>query len=203
VQASVRSALVYQPRHDYMGKGYYSGNKLVHEPFNFSMKNRLALTDLHSIIQSLIFPEAVPRKQRFNLTEDDYRLLYTYMSMYPHESAFPSYDSNYNDAYVKFLLYGAKDSVNPNIRIFNKVGDAYGFLIDAAYIVDYENNIEFLLSAVIHCNPDGIYNDDKYEYDKVGFPFMKHLGETIYEYEKARKRDRLPDLSSFKMTYGR
>jgi hypothetical protein len=201
-QPLVKSNLTYQKRKNLLGIGYLNGDKLVHGPFDFSKKNRLTLTDLHSIVQSVIFPDAVPKKQRFLLSEDDYQFLHTYMSMYPKESFYPSFDSTYNDAYVKFLLYGAKDPVNSNIRIFNKVGDAYGFLIDAAYIADFENKIEFLLSAVIHCNPDGIYNDDKYEYESVGFPFMKHLGEVIYQYEKTRIRKHLPDLSSFKLNYG-
>lgn len=201
-QPLVKSTLQYQQRDNKMGKGYYSDGQLIQSPFDFSKKNKMALTDLHSMVQSVMFPCALPSKQRFHLTEDDYRFLWRYMSMYPGESGYPSYDSTYNDAYVKFLLYGAKDPVNPNVRIFNKVGDAYGFLIDAAYIADYKNNIEFLLSAVIHCTPDGIYNDDNYAYDGVGFPFMKHLGEVIYTYEKTRKRKHLPDLSGFKMSYG-
>jgi Beta-lactamase enzyme family len=201
-QPLIKSNLVYKSRDNRMGKGYYSNGQLVQGPFDFSKKNKLALTDLHSILQAVLFPNGLRKEQRFNLTEDDYRFLWTYMSMYPRASDFPAYDSTYNDAYVKFLLYGAKDPVKPHVRIFNKVGDAYGFLIEAAYIADFENNIEFLLSAVIHCNPDGIYNDDKYAYEEVGFPFMKHLGEVIYEYEKRRNRKHLPDLSDFKMSYG-
>jgi hypothetical protein len=123
------------------------------------------------------------------------------MSMLPNETDYPQYDSSYNEAYVKFLLYGALGSTNKNIRIFNKVGDAYGFLIDAAYIADFGNNIEYMLSAVIHCNPDGIYNDDQYEYDKVGFPFMKHLGEVIHRYELERQRTIKPDLTAFRYLY--
>jgi len=202
-QPLINSALTYQQRSNKMGKGYYSEGKRIDEPFDFSRKNKLALTDLHAIVQSVMFPTALPKNRRFHLTADDYTFLRKYMSMYPRESMYPFYDSSYNDAYVKFLLYGTKDPVQPNIRIFNKVGDAYGFLIDAAYIADFENKIEFLLSAVIHCNPDGVYNDDKYAYEEVGFPFMKHLGEVIYEYEKTRKRKYLPHLSEFKMDYGR
>lgn len=201
-QSLIKSELSYKQQDIKMGKGYYSKGQLVQEPFDFSKKNKLALTDLHSMLQAVLFPSALRKKQRFNLTEDDYRFLWKYMSMYPRESDYPAYDSTYNDAYVKFLLYGAEDPVSPHVRIFNKVGDAYGFLIDAAYIADFENNIEFLLSAVIHCNPDGIYNDDKYAYQEVGLPFMKHLGEVIYEYEKTRNRKHLPDLSDFKMSYG-
>lgn len=123
--------------------------------------------------------------------------------MMPKESVHPQYDSSYTDAYVKFLLFGGGGSIeNKNLRIFNKVGDAYGFLTDAAYVVDFANGVEFLLSATIYCNSDGIFNDDKYDYDSVGFPFMKNLGRVIYDHELKRKKVFLPDLSRFKFQYG-
>ena len=81
------------------------------------------------------------------------------------------------------------------------MGNAYGFLVDAAYIVDFRNNIEFLLSAVIYCNSDGIFNDDNYDYEKTGLPFMKNLGRVVYEYELKRKRKNVPDLRTFQFTY--
>ena len=198
-----KSKLVYANRSTKMGKGYYKSGTLINEPFDFSKKNRLSLQDLHDMVRSVMFPEAVPEQHRFNLAKEDYDFLRKYMSMMPQESAFPFYGSpDYWDTYVKFLFYGAeKGKAEPSIRIFNKVGDAYGFLIDAAYIVDYKNKIEFQLSAVIHCNSDGIFNDDKYDYDEVGFPFMKNLGRVIYEYELKRQRKKNPDLSSFQINY--
>jgi len=201
-QPLIRSDLSYHPRQILLGKGFISGDKLINEPFDFSKKNRLALTDLHSMLLSIMFPASVSKDQRFNLTEEDYRFLYRQMSMLPKESKFPSYDTSYFDAYVKFLLYGGSGAIdNPSIRIFNKVGDAYGFLTDAAYIVDFKNNIEFILSANIYCNTDEIFNDDNYDYDTVGFPFMKNLGKVIYDYELKRQRKTKPDLSSFKINY--
>jgi hypothetical protein len=198
-----KNKLVYADRNTKMGKGYYKGGTLIHEPFDFSKKNRLSLQDLHSIVRNVLFPESVPEQQRFNLTREDYDFLRKYMSMMPQESTFPHYGSpDYWDTYVKFLLYGSeKGKADPSIRIFNKVGDAYGFLIDAAYIVDYKNKIEFQLSAVIHCNSDGVFNDDKYDYDEVGLPFMKNLGRVMYEYELKRQRKKVPDLSSFLYRY--
>jgi hypothetical protein len=198
-----KSKLIYAYRNTKMGKGYFRGGILINEPFDFSKKNRLSLPDLHQIIRAVMFPEAVPEYQRFNLAEDDYTFLRKYMSMMPPESSFPFYSSpDYWDTYVKFLLYGReKDKADPSIRIFNKVGDAYGFLIDAAYIVDFKNNVEFQLSAVIHCNSDGIYNDDKYEYTELGLPFMKNLGRVIYEFELSRQRKKEPDLSLFRYSY--
>ncbi|HEY6063597.1 MAG TPA: serine hydrolase, partial [Chitinophagaceae bacterium] len=198
-----KSKLVYADRNTKMGKGYYKGSTLINEPFDFSKKNRLSLEDLHHIVRAVMFPEAVPPQQRFNLTRADYDFLRKYMSMMPQESTFPFYGApDYWDTYVKFLFYGSeKGKAEPAIRIFNKTGDAYGFMIDAAYIADYKNKIEFQLSAVIYCNSDGILNDDKYDYAGVGLPFMKNLGRVIYEYELSRQREKTPDLSLFHYSY--
>src|SRR5918993_505956 len=201
-QPPQKSDLLYQPRQTLLGNSYMSDGKLVDQPFDFSKKNRIHLTDLHSILQSIVLPETVPSKQRFNLKEDDYKFLYRYMSMKPGESSFPRYDSSYNDSYVKFLLFGGKEKMeNNSVRIFNKVGDAYGFLQDIAYIVDLDKGVEFLLSASIYCNSDGIFNDDKYDYDTIGFPFLKNLGEVIYNYESTRSKKVIPNLSKFKFDY--
>jgi hypothetical protein len=125
------------------------------------------------------------------------------MSAYPRESAYPNYDTvNHWDAYCKFLLFGSeKGSLPPNIRVFNKVGDAYGFLTDVAYIIDTDKKVEFMLSATLLCNKDGIFNDDTYDYETVGFPFMKNIGQLIYDYELQRKRKNIPNLQSFTINY--
>jgi hypothetical protein len=125
------------------------------------------------------------------------------MSMKPGESDFPQYDSNFSGAYSKLLMYGGKGDMEPNIRIFNKEGDAYGFLTDVAYVVDFKNNVEFFLSASIYCNSDGIFNDDHYDYENVGLPFLRKLGRAIYDYELTRERKHIPDLSSFRFEYSK
>ena len=123
--------------------------------------------------------------------------------MTPLESKFPFYDTvNYWDNSVKYLFYGGeRGTMKDNIRIFNKVGKAYGFLIDAIYFADFENNVEFMLSAAIHCNSDGIFNDDKYDYDEVGLPFMKNLGQVIHDHELKRIKKVTPDLSKFRYNH--
>lgn len=202
-KAAERSQLVYAARTTKLGKGYLKNGQLVNEPFDFSIKNRLALDELNSIVRSILFPASVPAAQRFNLTEDDYQFLRKYMSMMPGESQSPVYDPKENwDTYVKFLICGSeKGTAKPGIRIFNKVGDAYGFLIDAAYVIEPESGVEFMLSAVIYCNSDGIFNDDHYDYEQIGLPFMKHLGEVILEHERTRVRKYKPDLSQFIFNY--
>jgi hypothetical protein len=187
----------------FIGNAYYSGGKLVNQPMDFSKKNRISLEELTQVLKAVLFPQAMPVKQRFNLAPEDYQFLHQYLSQYPSEAIYPSYDSsNYWDSYVKFLYYGAqKQPMQKGLRIFNKVGDAYGFLLDIAYIADFEKNIEFMLSAVIYCNSDGTLNDDNYDYEKTGFPFMKNLGQAIYNYEVKRPRNQAPNLSNFKMGY--
>ena len=203
VKPAEKSKLVYIQRDTKLGKGYMQSDKIVNAPFDFSKKNLLPLNNLHSIVRSIMFPEAVPKEQQFNLTKEDYDFLHRYMSMMPLESKSPVYSSpEYWDTYVKFLFYGSEPGkADPNIRIFNKVGDAYGFLIDAAYIADLKNNVEFILSAVIYCNSDGIFNDDKYDYDSIGFPFMKNLGRVIYECERTRVRKNRTDFSGLLFNY--
>lgn len=198
-----RSNLVYKQRNTKKGIGYFSGDKLINEPFDFSLKNKIGLESLHSILKSVLFPGVVSKKQRFNLIDDDYQFLYKYMSMWPAESKYPAYDSaHYWDNYAKFILTGSeKAKANPDIRIFNKIGEAYGYLTDVAYVVDFKNNIEFMVAATISCNNDGIYNDDKYDYDSVGLPFLKNLGKVLYEYELKRERKVVPDLSKLKFDY--
>jgi hypothetical protein len=187
------------------GKGYLDKNdKLVMEPFDFSQNNIYPLVDQQSVLKRLLFPEVYPENNRFNLTNDQYRFIYHYMSMWPTESKHPTYSPpEYFPAYCKWLFYGGDSLavINPNIRIFNKIGDSYGYDIDNAYIVDFKNKAEFIISAVVQSNEDGIYNDNKYEYKTVCLPFMKNLGQVIYQYELKREKKYKPDLKKFKFRY--
>ncbi|MBB5284325.1 hypothetical protein HNQ92_002468 [Rhabdobacter roseus] len=185
------------------GKGYLKNGVLVHEPFDFTQKNAFALEDQHELLKAIFFPEHIAPQKRFQLTPDDYTFLYRYMSQLPMETEYPEhYSDDYHDSYCKFLIFGnTKKRMPRHIRLFNKVGDAYGYLLDNAYIVDFEKGIEFLLSAVIYCNEDQILNDNKYDYDTVGFPFMESLGKTIFDYELQRKRRDRPDLSRYEVEY--
>ena len=186
------------------GRGYYENGKLIRKPFNMSYRNSFPLPDQHEMLKAVIFPESVPVFKRFNLTPEDRRFVLRYMSQLPTETLYPPYfrDSLYTDASYKYLFFGADTARIPeNIRIFNKVGNAYGYVIDNAYFVDFDAGIEFMLSAVIYANKDEIFNDDKYEYKTVAFPFMKNIGQLIYDYENNRTKKIRPDLSEFKLDY--
>jgi hypothetical protein len=189
------------------GKGYLdSHDQLVNEPFDFREKNVYTIPNQQEVLKRLLFPEVYPKEQQFQLKKDDYEFLYKYMSMFPTESDHPKYSApKYWPAFCKFLFYGSKKdtTLNPDIRIFNKIGDSYGYNIDNAYIVDFKNKVEFMLTAVVQSNEDGIYNDNKYEYETVTLPFLKNLGQVIYQQELTRQKKHLPDLKKFKFDYGK
>ena len=187
-----------------MGRAYLdSRDSLINEPIDFTQANNLPLEYLQQILQSVMFPESVEKQHRFNLSKDDYRFLYQYLSQYPSETNYPKYDSGeYYDSYVKFFFRG-NHQMPSYIRVFNKVGWAYGFLIDVSYVADFKNKIEYMLTATVYVNSDGILNDDKYDYDDTGWPFMEELGNTIYQYELKRIRKYRPDLDKFEIPYER
>lgn len=186
-----------------MGKGYLKNGELVNEPFDFTDKNFFALEDQHKLLKAIFFPESLDSTRRFDLRPDDYTFLYRYMSQLPMETSYPEhYSEDYYDSYVKFFLFGdSKKRMPRNIRLFNKVGDAYGFLLDNAYIVDFERGVEFMLTAVIYSNDNQIFNDNTYEYDTIGMPFITNLGKAIFEYEIDRKRHGRPDLNRYEVEY--
>lgn len=198
------SGLEFAPRHDSVGNAHYANSKLVAAPFDFSAKNRLLLKDLHQVLKSIIFPESVTSRQAFRLKEDDYRFLYRYMSQLPTETIHPVYDTaEFHRNYVKYLMGGADAATElpPGLRIFNKPGWAYGFLTDAAYFADFANGVEFMLSATLYVNKDGIIGDNQYDFETTGKPFLKELGQVIYEAERQRIKKYKPDLQRYKVMY--
>ncbi len=186
-----------------LGKAHYDNHdSLINEPMDFTKGNNVSLHDYQQILQSILFPLSVPAKQRFDLTSEDYAFLKKFLSQYPSETNYPKYDtSEYYDSYVKFFFQNASHKIPAYIRIFNKVGWSYGFDTDISYIVDFKNKVEFMLAATIYVNSDNTLNDDKYDYETVGNPFLYQLGQTIYHYELSRHRKYKPDLSDFRIQY--
>lgn len=193
-------------RTEKIGKAHYdSRDSLVHEPMDFSQRNRMPLKELHGILRAVMFPDAVPRRQRFDLTDADYKFLYQYLSQFPGETNYPKYDSTtYFDSYVKFFFRDSLHHKLPEgVRVFNKVGWAYGFMTDASYVADFRNGVEYMLSATLYVNSDSVLNDNLYDYATVSHPFLYELGRIIYQHEIERERKFVPDLGDFKVVYER
>ncbi|MCB0376131.1 MAG: serine hydrolase [Sinomicrobium sp.] len=160
------------------GKGFLEDGGLIPAPKDFSEKNYLPVTSLHTIMKQLIFPEAFPEEKRFRLSDDDRAFVLQKMKIRPREAGYPPED--YYDSYVKFFLYGDTKAPAPdNIISYSKAGEAYGYLTDCAYIVDKDRNKEYIITATIYVNANGIFNDDTYEYETIGIPFLAELGRQL------------------------
>lgn len=160
------------------GIAYKEGDSLIKEPKDFSQKNYLSLTSLHGTMKRVIFPEKFSEEQRFNLSDADREFLLRTMKILPKEAGYDPI--TYYDGYVKFFVLGdTKDTIPNYIEIFNKVGYAYGYLTDCAYIKNNKTNKECIISATIHVNENQIFNDDNYEYESIGIPFLAELGRQL------------------------
>jgi hypothetical protein len=186
-----------------IGKAWLdSRDSLINEPKDFTRHNRIPLEDLQQILQSALFPNSMPPEKRFYLDTGGYSFLKQYLSQYPSETPYPKYDTSvFYDSYVKYFFQKGSRNIPGYIRVFNKVGWAYGFLTDVSYIADFKNQTEFMLTATIYANEDGILNDNIYEYETVALPFLYRAGQDIYQYDLHRKREFKPDLKSFIIRY--
>ena len=167
------------------GKGYVKEGAVIEEPMDFSEKNYVSIVALGQILERIIFPKLFSKNEQFTIEPEDYFFLRYWMSRTPNEVAIPFYDrETFFDSYGKFFMYGdKKGEMTTNTRIYNKVGLAYGTATDVAYVKD-RNGIEFFLTATILTNKNEIFNDNQYEYDQLGIPFLAALGRELYQFEK-------------------
>lgn len=187
-----------------VGKAYINDNgRRVYQPKDFSRHNFMSLYDCHEIFKRLTFWHYMPADKKYNISEGDWAFAMKYLGMYPRESDFPKYPDGkiFYDSFKKYFMHGAAVPLinSDTLREFNIVGRAYGFLSDVAYIVDYKNNVEFLLSATIYVSEKNIVGSGKYEYDLIGLPLFKDISRLIYETEKKRKMKYTPDLKEYEL----
>ncbi|MDY7395460.1 serine hydrolase [Aureibaculum sp. 2210JD6-5] len=160
------------------GKGYLDEGELINEPMDFSFKNYLPITSLHNMMKQLMFPKIYPKEQQFQLTESDREFLLNMMKISPKQAGYDS--DEYYDSYVKFLIFGDdKSQIPDHIEIYNKVGYAYGYLTDCAYIKNKKTGKEYIITATIHVNKNRIFNDGVYETETIGIPFLAELGRQL------------------------
>ena len=150
---------------------------------DFSQKNRSSIIDMHNIIKRIIFPSKFDDDNAFNLNVEDYDFLRYWMSRFTHEDLGNKFttDKKYFESYNKFFIHGADTVVtNKNIRVYNKIGQAYGTSTDNAYIKNYQDDVEFFLTATIYTNKNNIINDNVYEYEETAIPFLAKLSQSLY-----------------------
>ncbi|MEZ4970141.1 MAG: serine hydrolase [Flavobacteriaceae bacterium] len=171
------------------GTAHYEENTLINEPFNFSLKNYYPLSTQNEVFKRLIFPEQFPKNERFDLSLEQHRFLLKAMYELPKNLGYNA--EEYYDGYGNFFMFGdTRETIPGYLKIYNKVGNAYGTITDCAYITDHKNNVEFMLTATLLTNRNGIFNDNNYEFNSIGLPFMAQLGREIYHLEITKSQQK-------------
>ena len=166
------------------GERRYFKGEILDESLNFSEKNRSSITDMHHLIKYIFYPEIFDITNTFNLNVEDYDFLRYWMSRFTYEDIGEKFigDEKFFETYNKFFIHGDEQSLsNEQIRVYNKIGQAYGTSIDNGLIKNYQDNIEFILTATIYTNKNKVINDNLYEYDDIAIPFLAKLSRGIYQ----------------------
>ena len=164
------------------GEKRFINGEIKNESLDFSSKNRSSLTDMHNIMKNLIYPETSLSK--FNLNVEDYDFLRYWMSRFTYEDLGTKYigDSKFFNSYNKFFIHGTDTILNnTDVRVYNKIGQAYGTSTDSAYIKNYKEDLEFFLTATIYTNKNEVINDNIYEYGDIAIPFLSKLSKALYK----------------------
>jgi len=164
-----------------VGTAHVVGEQLVAGPMSMRQKNRVSLADLHRLIVLTARRGEVDGGTAFELSKAAWDLLQEAMTIYPSTSRNPVYTAReHPDHYVKFLLPGLRRLGLPSDPlILNKIGQAYGFTTENAFVEGPGRRPSFYLTATLYANESGVLNADSYDDKTVAEPFMADLGEAI------------------------
>jgi hypothetical protein len=171
-----------------VGERHVVDGRTVDGPMDFAFKNRVSMVDLHRLMLALVLPEHPAHGVRLGLHEHDRGVLLEAMAQLPRDSTDPVLAvDQFPDHFAKPMLPGVRRvwpagaGVGERDRglVINKVGQAYGFSLDNAVIVDRVTGKWAAVTAAIYANSSGTVGADTYDYASVALPFFVHLGETV------------------------
>lgn len=164
-----------------IGRAHVADGRMVDGPMDFALKNALPVSALHALTIMAFAPD-VEMKDRavgLGLHPDDAAMLRRVAAMDPGESENPVYDlRDYPRGFNKFFLSGL-ERVRPagSWVVMNKVGQAYGFTLDSAVIVEKATGRRVALTAAVYTNSSEVLNTDAYEYAQDALPLMADVAE--------------------------
>jgi hypothetical protein len=180
-----------------VGKARLVDGKRVDGPMSFAQKNAIRLDDLQDLLVEVVRPEIDTGKRGFpELGTAARAFVVQALGELPRESTNPRFDpAAVPDHACKFVLRGVRRVVPAgSLRVYDKIGRAYGFSVENAWVEDTRTGRGFFLAVVLYTNRDGVLNDDAYDYETVADPFLDAVGEVVarvvFASEAAVERDR-------------
>lgn len=165
------------------GKFQVSNKKLINSPKKYTSGNYVSLADAHHMlvdfIEDLNRPE---QKRKFKINNDLRTIIFNAMGSFPREMISINYQTeNTPDTYYKFFLSPkSMETASNNLRIYNKVGIAGGYISDVSFIEDKRIGLKYFLSGSMHAKKDGIVGNNNYSYYDIGIPVFRKIGELVY-----------------------
>lgn len=155
--------------------------RVVEGPMSFAKKNAIRLVDLQNTLVRIMRPDLLPATPADAASKEDIAYLREALGTLPSQSGLAGFARNVVADYQLSPLLRGIERVRPRGRfeIYSKVGQAYGFLITNAYVVDKETSRSFFVTAVVYANPDETMNSDRYAYDTISYPALADVGEVI------------------------
>jgi hypothetical protein len=166
-----------------LGNAHVENGKKVARPMDFSWKNVIPLPELQDIMVAIARPDLYDR-DKLHLSNERRQDLITILGMVP--SQLRSYarapkakqkglDLFHKPIHVSVMKALPKD----RIKVLEKDGRAFGFSVENSYVSDETTHRSFFVAATIYANDDETLNDDQYDYESVGTPFLAKLGEVL------------------------
>jgi len=143
-----------------IGRAHFLNDARIETPMDFSWRNRHTLEDMQRALVMLVRPELLSDPS--GLTPRHRALICDALWPLPRQSVNPRFDpTDYSDASNKFVAAGrASAHLRARGRIFNKVGQAYGFTLDNAFLT----TPNFFIAIGLYTNPGEVLGDDSYTY---------------------------------------
>lgn len=157
-------------------------------PLSFADKNAMRLRELQDTLVRIMRPELLPAGSAPDVaSKEDLAYLRQTLGTLPSASGLAGFERNIVADYqlIPFLRGLERVRAKSKLQIFTKVGQAYGFLIGNAYVVDKETGRSFFLTAAVYANPDEVMNDDNYGYDAISFPALADVAEVFAKHALA------------------
>lgn len=168
-----------------VGDAYLKGDVRVEGAMDFTTRNGISLQHLQDLLVKLARPDIDLGTPPLELTANHRAQLLLALTAYPRESKDPVYPvARYPDDYSKFLLPGVRrvfpnDRPGERIEITGKIGRAYGFSVENAYLWNRTSGRAVFVTVALYTNSDGVLNDDRYDYAEIADPILADLGELV------------------------
>ena len=167
-------------RGEEIGIGYLEANSglRVEAPMPFGMKNGVTLADLQRLLVALFHELPETDTARLPALSAASASLMLSLMRGP-LSAKDGVSAESREARFKPMLPGllAFGLDRAKIDYTNKAGRAYGFHLDNARI-RIGDRIAYVTVGML-ANSDGIFNDDRYDYDALSFPALRAVGAMV------------------------